>query len=208
MAVFTYGSGNDYIDIYGEPLGQYETGHKVLAGGGNDTVYGSEYGDLLDGQSGNDWMYGDLGNDILVGGAGADTLYGGSGNDSLLSGDGNDHLVGDAGNEVMYGGTGDDIYYHYNGGGTDTINDDKSEAGNTGYGGGNDIIYFGSQNLANLGYAQPTGSNDLWLSTSADLSDGVVNDGVIIQDFFLGGDNVVEWLRSADGYWVDLTQLL
>ncbi len=201
--------GSDYIDIRSYVPVYPENANAAHGLGGNDTILGSAYADLLTGGEGNDLIYGYNGNDILVGDNGNDTLYGGNGNDSVLSGAGDDHLLGGAGNDLMYGGTGNDIYYHYASEGVDTINDDKSEAGNTGYGGGtSDIVYFANVNLANLGWAQPVGSNDLWLGTTADLSDGVLSDGVVIQDFFLGGNNLVEWLVTADNYSVNLASLL
>ncbi len=209
MAMYYGTSASEVIDVTSWVPVYPETATGVLAGAGNDTIYGSAYVDLIQGQDGNDLMYGNNGDDGLVGGNGNDTLYGGNGADSLLSGAGDDRLLGGAGNDLMYGGTGNDIYYHYASEGVDTINDDKSEAGNTGYGGGSsDIVYFANVNLANLGWAQPVGSNDLWLGTTADLADGMLSDGVVIEDFFLGGNNLVEWLVSADGYSANLASLL
>ena len=66
-------------------------GDTLDGGEGNDTLYGSYYGnDILLGGTGNDYLYGYLGNDNLNGGAGDDTLYGGAGNDTLDGGSGND----------------------------------------------------------------------------------------------------------------------
>ena len=44
---------------------------------GADTVYGSDYSDVLDGFNGNDTIYGYAGNDTIFGEAGNDTLFGG-----------------------------------------------------------------------------------------------------------------------------------
>jgi VCBS repeat-containing protein len=53
----------------------------LVAGEGNDTVYG---------YNGNDWMIGGAGNDVLDGGIGDDVLDGGAGNDTLRGGVGSD----------------------------------------------------------------------------------------------------------------------
>lgn len=60
----------------------------VLAGAGNDRLFGRDRADSLNGGTGND---------LLAGGAGADTLLGDSGNDVLR---------GDAGADVLMGGAG------------------------------------------------------------------------------------------------------
>lgn len=108
----------------------------VFSGDGNDTVLGSEAGDLV--KSGRwlgendipddngDYVEGGKGGDLLEGKAGADTLHGNDGNDRIygnflppFSGpvDGNDWLYGDDGNDTIggqeghdriWGGAGDD----------------------------------------------------------------------------------------------------
>lgn len=209
MTVINGTSASEVIDLRGVVPGQYENANGSAAGAGNDTVYGSSYPDLIQGESGSDVLYGFNGNDILVGGSENDTLYGGNGGDSLLAGSGNDYLLGEAGDDTLYGGTGNDVYIHSNGGGVDLINDDKSEAGMPGYGGGtNDIVYFNNVAMADLAIFRPTGSNDLWISSAADFSDGFMNDGVCIQDFYLGGNNAIEYLYSSDNYAFNLTTLL
>jgi len=54
-------------------------GVEILAGDGNDTVYGGAGHDLIHGGDDNDILDGGTGDDILDGGAGADKLYGGDG---------------------------------------------------------------------------------------------------------------------------------
>lgn len=209
MSVINGTSASEVIDLRGLVPGPYENANGSAAGAGNDTVYGSSYPDLIQGGSGADLLYGFNGNDILVGDDGNDTLYGGNGSDSLLASSGNDHLLGEAGDDTLYGGAGNDVYYHSANGGVDLINDDKSEAGMPGYGGGtSDVVYFTDVTMANLAFFRPTGSNDLWVSSVADFSDGYLNDGVIIQDFYLGGNNTIEYLYSSDSYAFNLTTLL
>ena len=85
-------------------------------------VFGSSFGDTLNGNANANWMIGGLGNDTVSGGLGSDTLYGSEGDDSLVGGDGNDRLNGDSGSNILEGGAGADTldgssgwgvaYYH------------------------------------------------------------------------------------------------
>ena len=56
----------------------------VAAGGGDDVIIGSNFGDRINGGLGNDQISGGLGNDFLNGGSGADRLFGGAGNDTFV----------------------------------------------------------------------------------------------------------------------------
>jgi Ca2+-binding RTX toxin-like protein len=56
----------------------------------DDVIRGNSLSNYLDGGSGNDELYGLGGHDTLVGGEGNDLLQGGGGNDWLLGGQGND----------------------------------------------------------------------------------------------------------------------
>ena len=62
-----------------------ELGDDVLEEG-NDTLYGGEGVDLLEGGPGNDWLFGGMGEDVLKGGPGDDMLEGGMGADELDGG--------------------------------------------------------------------------------------------------------------------------
>jgi serralysin len=53
----------------------------LIAGAGNDTLFGGDGADLLGGDAGHDDLRGGFGNDTIDGGADADTLTGGAGND-------------------------------------------------------------------------------------------------------------------------------
>ena len=73
---------------------------------GADTVYGSDYADVLDGFNGNDaifgngsndTVYGEAGNDYLDGGVGADTMVGGLGNDAYIVDQAADQVIEAAG---------------------------------------------------------------------------------------------------------------
>jgi Ca2+-binding RTX toxin-like protein len=69
-------------------------------GRGNDTIYGTDNGN---------WIGGDSGNDSLYGRGGSDNLVGGAGNDYLNGGAGDDYILGEAGDDTLEGGDGWDI---------------------------------------------------------------------------------------------------
>jgi Ca2+-binding RTX toxin-like protein len=79
----------------------------VLAGGGDDTITGSNAADEIHGGPGNDVIHGGTGNDTLTGNSGNDFLNGDTGNDTFVEGgvdvkytvaenrgDGNDNMNG------------------------------------------------------------------------------------------------------------------
>lgn len=209
MAYYPGTNNSEVINIssWGAPV-YPETAHSVNAMGGDDTVYGSAYYDILQGGTGNDTMYGNGGDDALVGQAGNDQLYGGSGNDALWGGSvdaGADTLDGGAGDDRLYGGGGNDLYIHTFNSGVDTINDGASETMAAGYGGGTDTLYFPSISPSQIVAYRPANSNELWLLSAADAADGVMNDGVIIQDFYLHESNTfIEYVKLSDGVSYDL----
>lgn len=129
--VLVAGNGND--DIYG-----YETDDVIVGSvdndwlvgrGGNDTLSGGGGADSLSGDDGNDTLAGDAGNDSLSGGAGDDELNGGADNDRLAGGGGNDRLQGGAGDDYLSGDTGNDTYVFARGDGSDTIYNHDADAG-------------------------------------------------------------------------------
>ncbi|MGJ4932071.1 hypothetical protein ACQR1I_34655 [Bradyrhizobium sp. HKCCYLS2038] len=62
-------------------------GALLIAGGGNDTLFGTANNDLLIGGGGSDVLKGGAGNNILVGGVGATYVYApGDGNDVIING--------------------------------------------------------------------------------------------------------------------------
>jgi Ca2+-binding RTX toxin-like protein len=65
----------------------------VLAGTGNDTIFGNAKSNRLQGNSGNDVIHGGVGTDTLIGGSGNDRLSGGLGGDVLTGGPGSDVFV-------------------------------------------------------------------------------------------------------------------
>ena len=112
--------GNDTICV---PDG----GHRIVAGGGDDTIYGNDNpnGLFIDGddfgdptQTGNDVIYGGAdaddilggpGDDVVNGRQGFDTIVGGLGDDIIRGGQFLDIIVGGPGDDQLFGGQGDDL---------------------------------------------------------------------------------------------------
>ena len=124
---------------------------------GLQNLEGSEFDDLLSGNSaanfihghgGNDTINGLDGYDTLFGGIGVDTISGGNQDDSITGGDGDDWLDGGAGQDVIAGENGNDTIY--GGAGADSL---------LGHG-GNDIIFGGGANDSIYGGNEATVTND------------------------------------------------
>jgi Ca2+-binding RTX toxin-like protein len=101
------------------------SGPQNTGGWGTDTLvfieslYGSNFNDVLTGDGGNNGLTGWDGQDRLYGGAGLDTLDGGAGNDRVEGQDGDDILYGGVGNDTILGGAGEDLIIDISG--TDVI---------------------------------------------------------------------------------------
>ena len=91
----------------------------IIALGGDDTAVGCSGDDIVYTDSGNDLLFGNSGNDTLSAGAGDDTVFGGSGRDRISGGDGNDILDGGTDQDVIDGGAGDDLFIANFGDGND-----------------------------------------------------------------------------------------
>ena len=90
---------------------------RALGGSGADTIYGSDYDNVIIGGDGQGYLRGGGGADHMAGGAqfddingnmGADTEWGGAGGDWVVGGKDNDQLHGEAGDDIVYGNLGDD----------------------------------------------------------------------------------------------------
>ena len=84
-----------------------------------ENLEGSDYDDLLIGDSRDNLLSGGAGADGLRGGGGVDTLRGGKGNDVLEGGAGTDYLYGGADHDSLFGNAGDD--WLHGGAGYDTF---------------------------------------------------------------------------------------
>lgn len=206
MASKTGTNSNDVFDMRSLIMGIDETAHSYLALGGDDVIYGSSFVDFIQGDAGNDILYGYFGDDALVGQYGNDSLYGGLGGDFIHGGDENDLLDGGDGFDRLYGGFGNDVYVKVMGQGRDLINDNVSESLVTGYGGGIDKVVLAGISLDQLVCFISTNGQDLWLSSVSDVADGVMDDGVVIENFFQGGGYLIEYVETSD-YLINLGYL-
>ena len=144
--------GNDISSV--EYLKDYvKNGIAYVTGGGDDTVTGTQYDDIMLGGLGNDTLNGGDGDDIIYGndkipsfeqfhretfnldtetdddvlngGKGNDRLFGDEGNDTLNGGEGEDTLEGGKGNDTLNGGDGNDTLE--GGEGNDTLTGGEGE---------------------------------------------------------------------------------
>lgn len=75
-----------------------------------ENLRGSDFNDVLTGDSNDNDLFGDAGDDTINGGDGADTLTGANGQDTLNGDAGNDTLIGGFGDDILNGGAGDDVF--------------------------------------------------------------------------------------------------
>ena len=87
----------------------------IDGGTGNDIIDSGRGNDTLDGGSGNDDLDGGSGNDFIDGGSGNDKISGGGGNDDLMGGSGNDRIKARSGNDELDGGIGNDRMWGHSG---------------------------------------------------------------------------------------------
>lgn len=183
-------NGNDTLDYRIKTAGW-----EIDALQGNDTVYGTNFDDLLWGREGDDRLHGEDGDDEIWGGEGQDTVTGG---------DGNDRIQGDAGTmtrlgryypnslgeaDTLSGGAGDD--YVDGQGGDDTISGDA----------GNDTLLGGRGDDRIL-----AGKGDDWVLAGAgrdtvDGGDGADRiEGFEGADRLTGGKGADEFEYSAEDF--------
>ncbi|MBC8106219.1 MAG: hypothetical protein H7Z14_06480 [Anaerolineae bacterium] len=94
------GDGNDSINVTLDGAGPKSLGYHVIAGPGDDLVYGSAASDQLYGEDGNDKMLAGAGDDYVDGGVGDDYINGEAGDDFLDHGGGHDVVDGDDGHDI------------------------------------------------------------------------------------------------------------
>ena len=92
-------AGDTYSNIRGVIGSQFD-----------DVLYGNTAANTIQGGDGDDVLFGLDGADILLGWAGDDLLHGGDKNDRLEGGDGNDWLFGGDGYDTLIGGAGADTF--------------------------------------------------------------------------------------------------
>lgn len=165
-----------------------DDGDDTLQGGGGDDRLAARGGDdALNGGEGEDWLWGDGGDDRLNGAAGDDALVGGDGADTLRGGDGNDNLAGHSGADSLAGDAGADTLVGGEG-------DDSADGGDgddwVAGGIGNDALH-GGEGIDTLdgndGLDTLRGADDGWL----DFLNGGSGDDLLVagsQDRAHGGE--------------------
>ncbi|MDM0019124.1 peroxidase family protein [Variovorax saccharolyticus] len=138
----TAGGDTNFLQYSGEDhvvLGGTGANDIIIAGIGDDTLYGDGGNDRLEGGDGNDFVLGGAGDDIMTDLGGDDNMQGGDGNDAIhggnglnlilggfgsdfivtgedpseaFGGPGNDFILGARGNEFVFGNEGDDWIEH------------------------------------------------------------------------------------------------
>lgn len=97
-------AGDDFISVVESP-----TGATVQGGLGNDTIFGSNFRDLITtGDGARNSVWGLDGNDQIHGGSGRDVCFGGRGNDEIRGFGNADELYGEWGDDTLHGGDGRD----------------------------------------------------------------------------------------------------
>lgn len=121
--VLDAGDGHDFIQV----RGSYNY-NSILAGDGDDRVYGGLGWETIEGGDGRDILTNTGGRGLMNGGAGDDTLRGASAPETLAGGDQDDVIIGGGGVDTMYGDQGDDYIlgtttpeYLHGGTGDDTL---------------------------------------------------------------------------------------
>lgn len=195
------GAGNNVLNASG-----FTFGPVTLQGlGGNDTLMGTDFDDVLDGGMTTDFTGLDNltlaanlsdGNDSIVGGAGRDTINGRGGNDTIVAGDGDDYVLAGNGNDTVNAGDGNDYVEGNDGvdsllGGTglDTLNGGEGNDRLFGEADADSLLGEGGQDFIDGG----TGNDTI------DGGDG--NDTAFGQDGndFVGGGSGNDTLQGNNG---------
>ncbi len=177
----TAGGGNDLISLGDDVDTAFgEDGNDTIDGGdGFDSIVGGLGDDLLNGGMGNDTIIGNFGSDSIIGASGADLLFGDSddpaiiatgleGNDTIDAGAGNDTVNGGGGADNIDGGSGDDVLESTTF--TTTTNDPLPVP----------VTNVNAGNPVPLADAQPTGLATSNVGTTATISTGNLDGGLIV----------------------------
>ncbi|KAA8744559.1 calcium-binding protein [Pseudomonas koreensis] len=196
-------NGNDGNDhLYGGLKsgldGDVAQADKLFGGNGDDVIVSAanDLGTVADGGQGSDTItvhngsaFGDDGFDVLTGTGNSYLLSGGSGNDVL-----NLNLTGQSGTGgIALGGMGDDTYI-VNTTGLVSIQDEGWDINDT-------LILNTIANISQLNVTRI--GDDAYLHGANDGSAGVPDNGVKLQGWYAGYNNI-EHLQTADGQSYDL----
>ena len=173
--VLDLGTGDDLLSAGSNNNTAYT--FAVSAGAGNDSLFGGEGADILNGDVGNDLIHGRGGNDTLNGGQGADYIVGFAGDDVISGNEDNDTLLGSAGSDIINGNDGNDSIR--GNGGFDTIDGGDGEDTLRGDGSGDKIYGGAGRDLIEGG----GGNDDIFGGDGNDIISGGAG-----EDYIVGGD--------------------
>lgn len=178
----TAGADSNYLRYTGGDhvvLGGTETADILIAGIGDDTLFGD---------GGNDLLEGGFGNDIINGGAGDDIITDLGGDDNVKAGDGNDVVHAGNGLDLVMGGAGQDFVFL----GTDMGSEVFA-------GEGNDFVYGNKNAERILG-----NEGDDWIETGTfdgapgdNFDEIFARDGIAGHDVFLGDGGFDEFIAEG-----------
>ena len=183
----TVGTDSNYLRYTGGDhvvLGGTEAADILIAGIGDDTLFGDGGADRLEGGFGNDIINGGAGDDIIVDSGGDDNIKGEDGNDVVHAGPGLDLVMGGRGQDFIFLGTdmGSEVFA---GEGNDFIYGNKNAErilGNE----GNDWIETGT-----FDGAPGDNFDEIFARDSIDGHDVFLGDGGFDEFIGEGGDDIM-----------------
>ena len=192
------GDGADTVN-----MGMAAAGHTILGGNnqadGADSLVAGRGNDLVFGNGGDDTLNSNDGHDTLIGGFGNDCIYtpGSAFDDLVFGNEGHDTILVDSGNDTVFGGLGDDdlsgVYIagdplYFGNEGADTIRINNSGNGAFTILGGNDSADGGDYLVAAAGSAFVFGNGGADTVSSSEADDTVVGG--------FGSDSIVDFSGS------------
>ena len=186
------GRGDPTGDSIFTPLVVRGPNYLKYTGGDHVVLGGTEGNETLIAGIGDDTIWGDGGNDRIEGGAGVDQLIGGDGDDIITDINGDDNIKGGSGNDVVNSGDGFDLILLGDGNDFSVGGEDANET----FGGeGNDYIIAGDDGDIVFGDA-----GDDWIEggTGNDLLQG--DFGAPFQDSAHAGNDIIIGGPGGDDY--------
>lgn len=75
-----------------------------------ENVIGTDFRDIIEGNSAGNMIKAKAGNDVIRGAGGKDEIHGNLGKDKIFGGNGDDMIIGGGGNDKLFGGAGADMF--------------------------------------------------------------------------------------------------
>ncbi|WP_426227117.1 peroxidase family protein [Pararhizobium sp. DWP3-4] len=174
-----------------------DTNYLKYTGGDHVVLGGTDGNDILIAGIGDDTLYGDGGNDRLEGGFGNDIINAGAGDDIIVDSGGDDNIKAGAGNDVVHAGPGLDLVMGNDG--QDFIFLGTDMGSEVFAGTGNDFIYGNKNAERILG-----NEGDDWIETGTfdgapgdNFDEVFAHDGVDGHDVFLGDGGFDEFIGEG-----------